>query len=114
MDSNLMFCPVCKRNVYAQDMTLHHWKPKSQGGTHDKTIPMCTTCHSVLHYVIPINQVERFRTPQSLECHWIYANYLRWIRKKTHPNSYRIKKIIDKFLTNKMKIVVKKQFKYAA
>ncbi len=114
MGDNLTYCPVCKRQVYENDMTQHHWKPKSEGGSIRETMYICTTCHKVLHYLIPIKQVERFRTPKSLECHWLYSQYIRWIRTKSHPSSYQVKKIINNFLDKKAQKKVKRQFKFAS
>lgn len=91
-------CQACKRNVYSYNMTIHHWKPKCQGGTNDDTMRICCTCHNALHYLIPIEQVQLYQTPESLENNWLFKKYLGWIRTKTHPNSYKIKKILEKFL----------------
>lgn len=76
-------------------MTIHHWLPKSQGGTIQETFTICKTCHEFLHYYIPIEEVSSYKTPQSLEKHYEFSLYLQWVREKNTPNYFKIKKVID-------------------
>ena len=96
--SQMVCCPVCQRKVREHDLTLHHWKPKSAGGTCDETMTMCRTCHDTLHYVIPIEEVENFDSVEKLQKHWLYGCYMTWIRSKTHPAMYKIKKALRQWL----------------
>lgn len=98
MAHKLHKCPVCNRNVYERDMTIHHWLPKSRGGTIDETFQLCITCHSFLHYFIPIEQVHLYTTPYSLREHEMFNLYLDWIKTKRNPSKYKIKKVIDEIL----------------
>lgn len=95
---HLETCPICQREVNPNDMTLHHWKPKCNGGTHQDTMYICRTCHDTLHYVIPIEQVEQFSTVQKLENHWLYGIYINWIREKNHGAMYKVKKALRHWL----------------
>ena len=99
---NLEECPICQREVNQYDMTIHHWKPKCNGGTHQDTMRICRTCHDTLHYVIPIEQVEQFSSPKKLESHWIYGLYIRWIRNKEHSSMYKVKKARSQWLPKKL------------
>ena len=92
-------CPVCKRNVYTQHMTIHHWQPQSLGGNDKTTMRICITCHSVLHEVIPLKEVINYKTPESLESHWIFNQYLSFIRTKNHPSQYKVKKLLRSILS---------------
>jgi hypothetical protein len=91
-------CSVCKRKVYEHDMTIHHWLPKSQGGTLKETFNLCLTCHSFLHYFIPIEEVHLFKTPESLKYNNLFNNYLFWVKDKKSLSVYKIKKVIDELL----------------
>lgn len=91
-------CPVCGRNVRSEDITLHHTKPESLGGTLQQTIKMCKTCHRSLHYCIPLEDVELYDTVEKLEDHELFSLYLEWIREKDHPTQYAAKKAARKWL----------------
>ena len=92
-------CPVCKRKVYSQHMTSHHWHPTSLGGSDNDTMRICITCHSVLHEVIPLANVIDYKTPESLQDNWIFKKYLDFIWTKNHPNPYKVKKLLRDLLT---------------
>jgi 5-methylcytosine-specific restriction protein A len=86
-------CPVCGRMVREDDMTIHHYIPKSKGGTLDNTLRLCKTCHAFLHYCIPIDEVHKYDTYEKLGDHEKYKKYLGWIRTITHPSMLTVKKI---------------------
>lgn len=87
-------CPVCKRNVFSQDMTIHHWHPASLGGNDNSVMKICITCHSVLHKVIQLDDVINYKTPDSLEENWLFKKYLDFIKTKNHSHSYKLKKLL--------------------
>lgn len=76
-------------------MTIHHWHPVSLGGNDDNVMRMCITCHSVLHKVIPLEEVIQYKTFDSLDSNWLYKKYLDFIRTKKHSHPYKIKKLIN-------------------
>lgn len=84
-------CPCCLRQVRATDMTIHHWLPRSQGGTLKETIILCKTCHETLHYIIDITDVIKYKTVDELESHPQFCNYLHWIRAIDHPGHVNVK-----------------------
>jgi 5-methylcytosine-specific restriction protein A len=86
-------CPLCNRIVRDDDMTLHHYIPKSEGGTLNDTMRLCLTCHSFLHNCIPLEEVHMYDTYDKLEENECYKKYLGWVRTITHPNMIAIKKI---------------------
>lgn len=89
------FCPVCLRNIKSQHMTYHHFLPKSEGGELEHTMRICKTCHDVLHYYIPLEEVSKYETPELLESHEEYKEYMKWIRNKDHSAMYTVKKVIN-------------------
>lgn len=86
-------CPLCLRLVREDDMTIHHYIPKSKGGTLNETICMCKTCHSFLHHCIPLNEVHKYESYEKLEEHEKFKNYLEWIRTIHHPSMINVRKI---------------------
>lgn len=75
-------------------MTMHHWKPQSKGGKDIHTFRICETCHQILHYIIPLEEVEFYKTPEELETHWIYRIFVDWIRGIDHDKTIKTKKVI--------------------
>ena len=86
-------CPLCNRSVREEDMTIHHIIPKSKGGTLKDTMRICKTCHSFLHYSIPLDEVIKYDSIESLENNEEYGAYLEWVRTLTHSSMFTIKKI---------------------
>ena len=107
-------CPVCQRKVREHDMTKHHYNPQCFGGNHNEVIEMCRTCHEVLHFVIPIEEVELYSTIDLLETHWAYAKFLEWIRAKNGYGMYKIKKITKEWLSFEDMKRLKYERKYAS
>jgi hypothetical protein len=87
-------CPICKRLIKSQNMTYHHWKPQSYGGKEEHTMRICETCHQTLHYIIPLHEVENYKTPEQLTEHAIYRLYVHWIRGIDHDKTIKTKKVI--------------------
>ena len=90
-------CPVCQRMIHHNDMTIHHYLPKCEGGCIDDTIRMCKTCHRTLHFCIPLEEVKDYDTVEKLESHSLFAKFIDWIRKKTHSSHYTPKKAYRKW-----------------
>ena len=87
-------CPCCNRSVREEDLTLHHYLPKCEGGTLKETITLCKTCHQMLHKYIPISHVKYYKNIEDLEENELFNQYLQWIRSKNHPHQYPVKKVI--------------------
>ncbi len=46
------FCELCfERGIIVETEEIHHKKPLSEGGTHDRSnlIALCKSCHSQIH-----------------------------------------------------------------
>lgn len=89
-------CPICVRHVKSNDMTIHHYLPKSKGGTLQDTMRICKCCHDTLHYLIHIDQVEFYTSPEKLYKHPEYCQYMDFIRSVTHTSMYSVKQIKNK------------------
>jgi hypothetical protein len=81
-------------------MTHHHWKPQAHGGNHIQTMRICETCHQTLHFIIPLEEVENYKTPESLHTHWVYSFYIKWIRGIDHDKTIKTKKVIRYSIPN--------------
>jgi hypothetical protein len=84
-------------------MTSHHWKPKSQGGKSVHTFRICKMCHSVLHFIIPLDEVINYQTADSLNNNKKYSDYIAWVTLLKHNSQIKIKKIIKNYLSNHYK-----------
>ena len=86
-------CPICERKVFSTKMEIHHVLPKSNGGTHHKTMRLCAICHDVLHYFVKISDIVRYNTYEKIQKAEPMQKYLAWVRTKKVA-SYKIKKIL--------------------
>jgi len=87
-------CPICKRSIQTHNMTVHHWKPQCKGGKEEHTMRICETCHQTLHFIIPLEEVEKYKTPEQLKENWIYRIYIEWISGIDHDKTIKTKKVI--------------------
>lgn len=85
-------CPVCERKITITKIEIHHCLPKSKGGTPQKSMRLCATCHDIVHYVIPINDIVKYNTADKIKNVESMQKYLAWIRTKK-GSFYKIKKI---------------------
>ena len=89
-------CPVCLRHVKSTDITIHHYLPKSKGGTLQDTMRLCKCCHDTLHYLIDIDDVENYQCVNDLFKHEDYREYILFIRDVNHSSMYTVKQIKSK------------------
>lgn len=85
-------CPICQRMIHPNDMTIHHYIPKSEGGSVETTMRICKTCHRTLHFCIPIENISFYDTVEKLESHCKFNKFIEWIRTKGHSSHYSPKK----------------------
>lgn len=90
------YCPICQRHVRTEYMTIHHYQPKSQGGTIEDTIRICKCCHENLHYYIDIDSVPFYDTVTKLEQHHKYGKYINFIRTVEHTAMYSVRRVKNK------------------
>ncbi len=86
-------CPICERNVLSTKMEIHHILPKSKGGKNENVLRLCATCHDVVHYLIPIEEIVKYNTADKIKNKESMQKYLAWILTKKGA-SYKIKKIL--------------------
>lgn len=94
---NQYTCPYCQRLILENQFENHHIIPKSAGGEVDSIIRICGICHDYLHYVIPINHVNRYKTRLELMTHDKYRTYLSYIspRKYKRLNVKKLSRMLD-------------------
>ena len=83
-------CSLCEREVPAGMITLHHLRPREQGGKAEHRTPLCRPCHKQLHAVFTnkdlartLDSIERLRAAPQLQ------PFLRWIRKQKPDRNFR-------------------------
>src|SRR3954465_6315586 len=83
-------CELCRREVPAELITLHHLHPKSRGGKPEQRIPLCKPCHKQLHAIFSNIELEKFYPPiQSLRGAPKLQPFLKWIRKQKPGRNFR-------------------------
>jgi hypothetical protein len=87
-------CPVCGKSIESSFMENHHYIPESLGGTVNDTMRICGTCHDVVHYYIPIEEIENYKTAGDLLKHPLITMYVTWVSTKNHTGHWNIKKTL--------------------
>lgn len=89
MDSNLpsgpetIQCALCRRQIPAYLITLHHLTPRQKGGKPEHRTPLCKPCHKQLHALFSNTELARiYPTLQSLLAAPQIRSFLKWIRKQ--------------------------------
>ena len=80
-------------------MEIHHVLPKSKGGKANNSIKLCSICHDILHYIIDIEDIDKFNTISKIRNIPELKKYLDWISKQKDGVIYKIKKILKLSLT---------------
>lgn len=76
-----MDCPLCEREVTA--FSDHHLVPKSRGGTHQDTVPICNDCHNAIHAFFGNRELEHeLDSVEALKSHGRFARHLRWLARQ--------------------------------
>lgn len=88
-------CPICGKTVESHYMENHHYIPESKGGTHNDTMRICGTCHDIVHFYIPIEEIENYKTAESLKEHPIISIYTNWVPCCNHTGHWSIKKTLQ-------------------
>jgi hypothetical protein len=76
-------CGLCERPFGPRELTRHHCRPKSRGGTQDDVELICSQCHGMVHATFTNETLAavyptlpRLREAPELE------GYLKWVRKQ--------------------------------
>lgn len=76
-----MRCPLCEREVTA--FSDHHLVPKSRGGTHADTLPICNDCHDAIHAFFGNRELEgELDSVEALRQNERFARHLRWLARQ--------------------------------
>jgi 5-methylcytosine-specific restriction enzyme A len=77
-------CGLCERPFGPRELTRHHCRPKSRGGTQDDVELICSQCHGMVHATFTNETLAavyptlpRLREAPELE------SYLKWVRKQS-------------------------------
>jgi len=83
-------CSLCERDVPRELITLHHLKPKQQGGRAEHRTPLCRPCHKQLHAVYTnktlarsLDRIDLLKSAPELQA------FLGWIRKQKPDRNFR-------------------------
>jgi hypothetical protein len=87
-------CKVCNKQIEEMFMESHHYIPESLGGTHQHTIRLCGTCHDIIHYFIPIEQISNYKTAEQLLEHESIKLYANWISNRNNTGHWHVKKVL--------------------
>ena len=87
-------CPICSKNIESQFMENHHYIPKSKGGKTENIFRLCGTCHDVTHLYIDINDIEKYKTPESLLTNPLIDLYVKWIKQTNHTGHWNVKQTL--------------------
>ena len=89
-DPSTATCTLCERRVPCEMITLHHLKPREEGGKPEHRTPLCRPCHKQLHAVFSnkalaksLDRIELLRSAPELQA------FLGWIRKQKPDRNFR-------------------------
>jgi hypothetical protein len=84
-------CQLCERQVPPDMITLHHLKPKEQGGRAEHRTPLCRPCHKQLHAVYSnktlarsLDRIDLLKNAPELQ------TFLLWIRKQRPDRNFQV------------------------
>ena len=67
--------------ILGPSIDLHHWVPKSEGGS--SATPLDRVCHRMLHRLFDEKTLAReFATPEACLSHHEIQKFVKWVRKK--------------------------------
>ena len=84
-------CPLCERDdIPVGYFSDHHLIPKSRGGRHGPTVPICADCHSTVHRFFDNKELEKeLNTVESLQAHPVMVKHLAWQKKRPGYRRYK-------------------------
>lgn len=76
-------CGLCGRGFTRRQLTQHHCKPKSRGGTADDVALICSQCHGMIHATFTNRTLAAlYPTIEQLRSAPELAAFIRWVRKQ--------------------------------
>ncbi|MGC4031835.1 MAG: HNH endonuclease signature motif containing protein [Tepidisphaeraceae bacterium] len=83
-------CQLCQRAVPSRLITLHHLKPKSRGGRAEHRVPLCKTCHKMVHATFENRELDKsLADVEVLRNHPKLAAFMAWIVKQSPERDFR-------------------------
>jgi hypothetical protein len=88
MERDSIPCALCGRAFTERELTRHHCKPRSRGGTSDGIALICRQCHGMVHATYTNETLGAlYPTIRKLREAPELASFLKWVRKQ--PSSRR-------------------------
>ncbi|MDB5311488.1 MAG: endonuclease [Gemmataceae bacterium] len=76
-------CALCERPFPLGQLTKHHCKPQSKGGTADDVERLCSQCHGMIHATYTNNTLAAlYPTVGQLRVAPELGPFLRWVRNQ--------------------------------
>ncbi|OWK40394.1 HNH endonuclease signature motif containing protein [Fimbriiglobus ruber] len=76
-------CELCLRGFTRRQLTQHHGKPKSKGGTREHVELLCSQCHTMVHATFTnATLAALYPTAEQLRGAPELAPFLKWVRKQ--------------------------------
>ena len=95
MDNPVYTCPICEREVTR--VSDHHLVPRSRGGRHEHTLPICNDCHNAIHALFSNIELERsYSTVDALLANERFAKHVRFLKRQSPDRRMRTAKANDK------------------
>jgi hypothetical protein len=83
---------LCERLFQRAQLTKHHCRPKSRGGTADDVELICSQCHGMIHATYTNRTLEaQYATIAELRSAPELAAFLKWVRKQPPTRKKRNK-----------------------
>ena len=83
-------CALCGRSFPSGQLTRHHCRPKSKGGTADDVEDLCSQCHGMVHATYTnATLAALYPTAEQLRAAPELGPFLKWVRRQ--PASRRKK-----------------------
>ena len=76
-------CGLCGRGFSKEDLTKHHCRPKSKGGTSEDVSMLCSQCHGMVHATYTNNTLAAvYTTLEELRAAPELTAFIKWVRKQ--------------------------------
>ena len=84
-------CELCRRE--AQQHTVHHLVPRSQGGKLGPKTRLCPTCHKQLHALFSEATLAReLHSLDLIKANAEVARFLKWARRQKADTGFRVRR----------------------
>ena len=88
-------CPLCGREIPAQECSKHHLVPVVKGGRKGPTVILHRICHSKIHSLFSEAELSKiYDTIEKLLANDDIQKFVKWVRKKS-PDFYDSSKLAN-------------------